>query len=616
MTRLREAPAEERTELLESFLLRELQSVLQLSEPPSPKIGFFDLGMDSLMALELRNRLNRAFAGAYVAPGSVVFEHPDVRSLARHVVGALGMSRSVAPAPAVRLRRPMSDHDERVAIVGMACRFPGAPAPWSFWDLLESGGSAVTRVPGERWRREELGFAEERTAIAAGWGAFVEDIDRFDAAFFRIPPVEARLIDPQQRMMLETSWQALEDAGLDPGSMKGRRAALYGGISTQDYREVLLRSGEDFAFLTLALGNDGSSTIGRIAYLLGLEAAAVPVNTTCSLALVAVHHAAAALRRQEADLALAGGVNAILTPTISKGFAEVGMLSPSGRNRVFDAGADGYVCSEGCGMLVLKRLVDAEADGDRIWAVIRGSSVTQDGAGAGFTVPSAAAQILAIRQALAAAGIEPADVDYLEAHGSATDLGDQVELNAAAAAYGVDRPADRPLLVGSVKTNIGHAEAAAGATSLIKVVLSMNRGVIPAHLNLETPNPNLDWSRLPVRIVTEAMPWPHFQDRRVRAGVSSFSLTGANAHVIVESHRVGSDVGENTRGGETPVAAPSLEGEASATGATTPRSTRILPISAKSAETLRALARGYLSRLRAPEVAEILADLAWSAGVG
>ncbi len=612
--RLEQVPEEDRRDVIVRFLQDELQAVLHLQEPPPPDVGFFDLGMDSLMAVELRSRINLALAGAYVAPGSVVFEHPDVRSLAGHIARELGVSQSVASAPSVQLRRPTSDHDERVAIVGMACRFPGAPDLWSFWDILEAGGNTVSRIPGERWHHDELEFAEENTAVAASWGAFVEDIDRFDAAFFRIPPIEARLIDPQQRMMLETSWQALEDAGLDPGSMKGRRAALYGGISTTDYREVLLRSGEDFAFFSLALGNDGSSTVGRIAYLLGLEGAAVPVNTVCSSALVAVHHAAAALRRQEADLALAGGVNAILTPTITKGYAEVGMLSPSGQNRVFDAGADGYVRSEGCGMLVLKRLADAEADGDRIWAVIRGSSVTQNGSGAGFTAPSAAAQSLAIRQALAVADMEPADVDYLEAHGSATDLGDQVELNAAAAVYGVNRAADRPLLVGSVKTNIGHAEAAAGATSLIKVVLSMNRGVIPAHLNLETPNPNLDWSNLPIRVTTEAMQWPHFQDRRVRAGVSSFSLTGANAHVIVESHRLGNDAGENTLGGRAPVAAPATEDGTPVTA--TPWTSRILPISAKSAEALRELAGRYMSRIRRPGTADILADLAWSAGVG
>ena len=614
VARLERTPEEDRRDVLVRFLQEELRAVLHLQEPPPPDVGFFDLGMDSLMAVELRSRINRALAGAYVAPGSVVFEHPDVDSLAGHIARELGLSRSVAVAGAAKPRRPTAEQDERVAIVGMACRFPGAPDLWSFWDLIEKGESAVSRIPAGRWRREDLEFAEEKTAAAASWGAFVEDIDRFDAGFFRIPPVEARLIDPQQRMMLETSWQALEDAGLDPGSMKGRRAALYGGISTQDYREVLLRSGEDVAFFTLALGNDGSSTVGRIAYLLGLEGAAVPVNTVCSSALVAVHHAAAALRRQEADLALAGGVNAILTPTITRGYAEVGMLSPSGRNRVFDAGADGYVRSEGCGMLVLKRLADAEADGDRIWAVIRGSSVTQNGSGAGFTAPSAAAQSLAIREALAVAGMEPADVDYLEAHGSATDLGDQVELNAAAAVYGVGRAADRPLLVGSVKTNIGHAEAAAGATSLIKVVLSMNRGVIPAHLNLETPNPNLDWGRLPVRVATEAMAWPRFGDRRVRAGVSSFSLTGANAHVVVESWRIGVDEGENALGGETPVAGPAAEGGAPVAAA--PRSVRVLPISAKSAEALRELAGRYLSRLGRPGAEGILADLAWSAGVG
>ena len=394
------------------------------------------------------------------------------------------------------------------------------------------------------------------------WGAYIEDIDRFDAAFFRIAPVEARFLDPQQRLLLETSWEALEEAGIDPSGLRGSRTGVFAGISSNDYQENLSPDGgDDVLTLYTATGSSHSTAIGRIAFTLGLEGPAMAVDTACSSSLVALHQAVASLQRGESDLALAGGVNAILSPLTTEIFTEAGMLSPDGRCKTFAAAADGYVRGEGCGMVVLKRLSDAEAAGDCIWAVVRGSAVNQDGASAGLTVPSGPAQERVIGEALRHAGLEPSEVDYLEAHGTGTELGDPVEAHAAAAAYGRGRAADRPLLIGSVKTNIGHLEAAAGVAGLVKTVLAMHHRVIPRHLHYERPSPRMDWGRLPLRVVSEAAPWPELE-RPVRAGVSSFGFSGTNAHVIVESH--GAPGGG---GAEADVAGPVGAAPEAATGA-------------------------------------------------
>ena len=350
--------------------------------------------------------------------------------------------------------------------------------------------------------------------------------------------MEARLLDPQQRLLLETSWEALEEAGIDPAGLRGSRTGVFAGIGSGDYRDLLSAgTGVERPSFYMTTGNSHSTAIGRVAFALGLEGPAMAVDTACSSSLVALHQAVASLQRGEADLALAGGVNALLSRANTELMAGAGMLAPDGRCKTFDAAADGYVRGEGCGMVVLKRLSDAEADGDRIWAVVRGSAVNQDGASAGLTVPSGPAQERVIGEALSRAGLAPSEVDYLEAHGTGTELGDPVEAHAAAAAYGRGRALERPLLIGSVKTNVGHLEAAAGVAGLVKVVLSMHHGMIPRHLHYERPNPRMDWARLPLRVVSEAVEWPEL-GRPVRAGVSSFGVSGTNAHVIVESPRV------------------------------------------------------------------------------
>ena len=366
----------------------------------------------------------------------------------------------------------------------------------------------------------------------------MDDIDQFDAEFFRISPLEAQLLDPQQRMMLETCWRALEDAGIDPESLRGTRTGVYAGMSNNDYRHLILAGRENTeaaAGLYSVTGSSLSPAIGRVSFVLGFEGPAMVVDTACSSSLVAVHQAAAGLHRGDADLALVGGVQAILFGRLSALRAKAGMLSPNGRCKTFDAAADGYVRGEGCGIVALKRLEDAIADGDRIWAVIRGSAVNQDGTGPGLTVPEGPAQQRAIEAALARAGFEPSEVDYLEAHGTGTRVGDPTEFEAAGTVYGKGRDPEHPLLIGSVKTNIGHLESAAGVAGLIKATLALKRGIIPAHLHFETPSPDLDWDRLPVRVTAEPTPWPAV-DRPSRAGVNSFGFSGTNAHVVLESY--------------------------------------------------------------------------------
>ena len=441
---------------------------------------------------------------------------------------------------------------------------------------------------------------------AGRFGGFIEGIDRFDARFFGIRPIEARAMDPRQRLLLETSWQALEDAGIDPGTLRGGRAGVYAGLGGSEYRDVLAAGGEDVGYL----GTAGSVAVGRIAFALGLAGPAVALDMTCASSLAALHQAAAGLARGEVDVALSGGVHAVLSTGVTKFMTEFGLLSASGRCRPFDAAADGFVRGEGCAMVVLKRLADAQADGDRIWAVLRGSAVNQSGASAGLTVPNGPAQERVIEEALARAGVEPSEVDYLEAHGTGSELGDPIEVRAAAAVYGRGRDPDRPLLIGSIKPNIGHLESAAGAASLVKVVLAMQAGVIPPQPDFRDPSPLIDWDRLPVRVTAQPTDWPLVSDRPPRAGISAFGISGANAHVVVEGY--GPAGGDSSRASDArapsgparPVTVRlpvSVGGSGEEMAEPAPaegfaaRTTRLLPLSGKSHDALRDLAARYLS---------------------
>ena len=355
-------------------------------------------------------------------------------------------------APADPRSPEISAFGAPVAIVGMACRFPGADGLSAFWRLLEAGGNAVQEgVPGSGVGRVGAMFPDDTGQIeACRFGAYLDDLDRFDPAFFRISPVEAQLLDPQQRLILETSWQALEDAGIDPELLKESRTGVYAGISNNDYRGLILEASENTgpaepaASLYAVTGTSLNTAIGRVAFALGFGGPAMAVDTACSSSLVATHQAVTGLQRGDADLALAGGVNIILSGRLLEFRANAGMLSPDGQCKTFDASANGYVRGEGCGIVVLKRLSDAEADGDRIWGVIRGTALNQDGASPGLTVPNGAAQERVIQAALERAGVEPSDIDYLEAHGTGTEVGDPIEIDATAAVYGRGRRCGPP----------------------------------------------------------------------------------------------------------------------------------------------------------------------------
>ncbi|MYC67838.1 MAG: SDR family NAD(P)-dependent oxidoreductase [Acidobacteriia bacterium] len=632
MVQLREASAEEKRNLLEAFIQQELKAVLHLPSPPSSTAGFFDLGMDSLMAVELRNRLNRACAGEYTMSNTIVFDYPSTTELARHLareIEALTGPPHTPEKPVTRPRPAIQPEQQSFAIVGMACRFPGAPDVSTYWEQLLAGTDLVTegRTKSDYWL-DRVGDPEADDP-SYRWGGFVGGLELFDAKFFGIRPIAAEAMDPQQRMLLETSWQALEDAGIDPGGLRGSRTGVFAGLNASEYRDLMIASGSDGGYL----GTMSSTTVGQIAFVLGLMGPAMPFVLNCAASLAAVHAAVTALERGEVDLALAGGVNAIFSPTYSRLLIEHGLLTSSGRCATFDAAAQGYVRGEGCGVIILKRLSEAEASGDRIWAVVRGSAVNHNGTAAGLTMPSGPAQEQVIEEALSRAGVAPSAVDYLEAHGSGSRIGDSIEVQSAAAVYGRERKADRPLLIGTAKTNMGHLESAAGIAGLIKVVLAMRHGVIPKHLHFKTPNPDVDWDRLPVRVTSERTQWPPATGRPARSGVSAFGFSGTNVHVIVEGYAPpGGDPEPSEELGPfgaptpvtfsvpEPVADPKAGGEERDS-----RQTRVLPLSAKSESALRSLARRFLGWVNGQNGAlkfddsaatPLLSDMAWTAGTG
>ncbi len=435
-----------------------------------------------------------------------------------------------------RIAELESARSEHIAIIGIACRFPGAPNAQAFWHNLETGVDAIREVPPDRWDADEYFDPSPDAAgkICTRHGGFLDEIDRFDPQFFGISPREAVGMDPQQRLLLEVTWEALENAAQAPNRLAGSRTGVFMGICGNDFAHVMLARGEDLIDSYLGTGTAHSACVGRISHVLGLEGPSLAIDTACSSSLVAVHQACGSLLNGDCHLALAGGVNVNLSPAVNISCSRAQMFSPRGRCHTFDASADGYVRGEGCGIVVLKRLDDARRDGDRILAVVRGSAVNQDGRSGGLTVPSGTAQQRVIRQALQKAGIEPNDVGYLEAHGSGTSLGDPIEVHAAANVLAPGRTPRQPLLIGSVKTNIGHLEAAAGIAGLIKVVLALQHGMVPPHLHFKHPNPHVSWHELPVRVPTEPTPWPRSNDRPRCAGVSSFGFSGTNCHVVLE----------------------------------------------------------------------------------
>jgi len=495
---------------------------------------------------------------------------------------------------------------EPIAIIGAGLRFPGGANDLeNFWRLLRDGIDTVTEVPADRWDIEAFYDPDPDAPgkMSTRWGSFLDDVDKFDADFFGISPREAVTMDPQQRLLMTVAWEALENAGQSPQRLMGSSTGVFVGIAGTDYLQMQLqRSSYEEIDAYLASGSCHSVAAGRLSYFLGLQGPSIAVDTACSSSLVATHLACQSLRSGECNLALAGGVNLILSPEMVINFSKARMMAADGRCKVFDAAADGYVRGEGAGIVVLKRLSDAEKDGDLILAVIRGSAVNQDGRSNGLTAPNGPAQQAVIRQALSNAEVKSAEVDFVETHGTGTALGDPIEVQALAAALGEGRGQDRPLTIASIKTNIGHLESAAGVAGLMKVVAALQHEEIPPHLHFKDPNPYILWRDLPVRVPAVSMPWPTGERRRI-AGVSSFGFSGTNAHVAMEEapvKNIGRAAQEMAAAGERDFPRRPLH---------------LLPLSAKTGPALKELARRYERYLADhPELA--IADVCYTASAG
>ena len=482
-----------------------------------------------------------------------------------------------------------------IAVIGLGCRFPGgADDPEAYWRLLRDGIDAVSEVPPERWGLEGLYDPDPDAPgkIATRHGGFLafERLADFDARFFAISPREALTLDPQQRLLMEVAWEALEHAGQPGDGLVGSRTGVFVGISASDYMQRVSRD-RSAIDAYLATGNTHSVASGRLSYLFGLQGPSLSVDTACSSSLVAVHLACQSLRRGECRMALAGGVNVILWPEGTVALSKARMMAPDGRCKAFDTRADGFVRSEGCGIVVLKLFSDALADGDRILAVIRGMAINQDGRSSGLTAPNGPSQEAVIRDALADGGVSPAEISYAETHGTGTALGDPIEAQALGAVLREGRDPSRPVMIGSVKTNLGHLESAAGVAGLIKVILALQEGEIPPHLHFKEPSPYIPWADLPIVVAAGRTPWPRGNRRRL-AGVSSFGFSGTNAHVVVE---------------EAPEPRPAASGPE--------RPLHLLTLSAKSDRALAALAGRWEHRLaEEPEIC--LANMAFTANAG
>jgi acyl transferase domain-containing protein/acyl carrier protein len=525
--------------------------------------GLFDAGLDSLMATELAKHLELATGLAF--PATLAMDFPTVRAIAEHLLARV----SGAPEPEVKAEKQAlvaPTKDESIAVVGLACRMPGAPSAAAFWALLEAGADATRDLPDGRWT-PTLDAPRPR-------GGFLDDVEHFDASFFGISPREAANMDPQQRLFLELAWEALEDAAIPLRVVRRGVTGVFAGVSVADYGR-----GRDLDPTYVATGTSLNVVPGRVSYALGLRGPSVAVDTACSSSLVALHLACGALRASECDVALAGGVNLILSPDGFVALSKARMLAADGRCKTFDEAADGYGRGEGGAVLVLKRLSDARAADDRILAIVRATSVNQNGPSAGLTVPSASAQEALMLGALERAGLAPRDIDFVEAHGTGTQLGDPIELQAIDAVYGRSRDASSPVLVGSVKTNIGHLESAAGIAGIAKVILALGQERLPRHVHSHHPSKRIPWDDLRVAVPSETTAWTRRVGAPRRAAVSSFGFSGTNAHAILE---------------EAPDAGPPWKASADSPA----NQALALVLSARSQSALRAVAARFEAKLR------------------
>ncbi|MGD1702713.1 SDR family NAD(P)-dependent oxidoreductase [Dapis sp. BLCC M229] len=606
--KLQATSPKERFSLLVVYLRRQVALVLGINdiESISLETGFFDLGMDSLTSMELRNKLQTSLD--FSLPSTLAFEYPNIQALAyyleENIIPSLDSTKVESEIPDATISPPsvelkLSESSEPIAIIGIGCRFPGGvDSVESYWELLKQGKDVRTEIPQDRW---DIDFYYDPNPNVPGkmyvrQGYFLEQpIDQFEPDFFGISGAEAAKMEPSQRLLLEVTWEALENAGISPKSLKNTNTGVYVGQMYNDYGITAAKSlPENLADFYLTTGTVISISAGRIAYLLGLQGPTLCLDTSCSSSLVTLHLACQSLRSRESNLALVGGVNLMLHPNTTHALCQGGALSPDSLCKTFDASANGYARGEGCGMVVLKRLQDALVDGDRILAVVKSSAVNHDGPSSGLTVPNQQAQKKLILQALDNAKVDPLDIDYVECHGTGTSLGDPLEVRALNQVYCQGRSKENALLLGAVKSNIGHLEAAAGVAGLIKTVLALYNQEIPKNLHFNEPNPKIEWEEMPVKVLTKLLPWEK-RDKSRLAAISGFGMSGTNAHVILE---------------EAPIQVKNLDSEEELE-----RSLNLLTLSATTQTAMSELVSSYKNHIEAhPELT--IGDICYTANTG